>query len=673
MKLSIHKEKKSHAETHDGLGIGYEGHMGANILKAHHDLANKAAQIIIEILPAEAQSGAGIDWEAQKTLCVDQGYTAHTEKEYTNCLASTKGFKNWVPDNFKMLKQEIDVCIDVLQNYITLMQLNREHKRLSIFLPFTYSDSTDAIDPIGYIYDGINQLALKQSSQDVIVTRLKGYVEGGLFNTLHHLERVPLLVGVQREVEHLLQQYQADPQNNKPILYPCKKLLEDIIDEAKIEAILSEIAQHLPQNAETTGLLESLARQIDDYVIFIKTSLLPYAPEESFLPSDIYRIFLKLHGVDAEPEAFVPRAHKDFYTLYGQYQSLAKELAEEQNLDTSDPCKIMKILETQDAPSDPEAVVNLYLDIQNKVTQTLIDKQIISLPKNPVAIRVGTPAEELVCPMPHVHIPPFIGSDGTEQPEFVLCDLASNGNESAAYALTVHEGCPGHVLQFSILLEKFLAGESNLIRTFIAQNSVNIEGWAHYTEYLMLEHYPSKGAQLAGIRDQLLRIGRLFLDPELNSQKITYQEAKAFVQDTEGFPEAVAKSEADRYSFRMPAQAPTYRYGAIQIMDLRETLEQKLGDRFNLKHFHDAVIHFGCLPIAMTGPWIEDRMLRTLKEESNLKPFHQMPQQPILHGFDLKTANTKPTGALITEEITDTLNLNDQAQAKKTENSKFNL
>ena len=130
----------------------------------------------------------------------------------------------------------------------------------------------------------------------------------------------------------------------------------------------------------------------------------------------------------------------------------------------------------------------------------------------------------------------------------------------------------------------------------------------------MMPYYPTKGSQLAAIRAQLLRIARLFLDPELNTKRISYEGVKYFIREVIGFSEELATSEADRYCFKMPGQAAAYRYGAMKIMDLGNELKESLGNNFKLKDFHDAVLSFGFLPIEISRNFIKDKLILEAQE-----------------------------------------------------------
>ena len=157
--------------------------------------------------------------------------------------------------------------------------------------------------------------------------------------------------------------------------------------------------------------------------------------------------------------------------------------------------------------------------------------------------------------------------------------------------MTVHEGRPGHELQFASIVEKGVS----LARGLFAFNSVNAEGWALYTEAIMKPYMPLEG-QLISLQHRLLRAARAFLDPKLQLGLITPENAKALLMDRVVISEALATEEVNRYTFWAPAQAPSYFFGYSNLMALRTEMELLLGDKLNLREFHDFILSQGLLP-----------------------------------------------------------------------------
>jgi uncharacterized protein (DUF885 family) len=163
--------------------------------------------------------------------------------------------------------------------------------------------------------------------------------------------------------------------------------------------------------------------------------------------------------------------------------------------------------------------------------------------------------------------------------------------DAAAWTLTAHEARPGHELQFDSMLEHGVS----LARVRYAFNSTNVEGWGLYSEYIIRPFMPLEG-QLVSLDYRLLRAARAFLDPELQSGKITTADAFRVLEQDVVQSHAFAQEEVERYTYRAPGQANSYFYGYTKLIQLRKDTEKALGPKFNQKQFHDFILAQGLLP-----------------------------------------------------------------------------
>jgi len=135
----------------------------------------------------------------------------------------------------------------------------------------------------------------------------------------------------------------------------------------------------------------------------------------------------------------------------------------------------------------------------------------------------------------------------------------------------------------------------SLARSLFARNSVNSEGWALYSEYMMQPYEPPAG-QMIALQMRLQRAARAILDPMLNLGLITRERAHDVMTDDVGLSEALTREELDRFTFRMPGQATAYFYGYIRLLELRAHVELAQGKAFNLKALNDFMLAQGVLP-----------------------------------------------------------------------------
>ncbi len=560
------------------------------IPQADARLANKVAETFLANMPFEVQCDAGYEQFAPTGTNIAMGYTSKWYKTLDTLSNSLDLFNTMADD--PMTERQIHLVRAIVNDYRTMLNLNAKHRRLCLFMPPNLVDPQDAMDVVGYIFGNVNNLITKGFSKETAAQRFAFYVGTN--------ENHGFIQGAIAELEWLLALYGQ----SGDILYPSIRQISDMVDQNKIDAILREVPSLIGDGHDE--LIAEFSKQIKQYLYFIAEKITPYAPQESQLPRELYSTYLRLYGVFDTPEQLIERAQRDWEIYYKRYQDLALEVAQEHSLDITDPAQLIDKLEKESSSSDKNVVMQRYRDAQAKMEDIIQRDRLMTLPERAIQMRPGTDAEEASFPVPHVSTPNFIGNTGTVWPTFVLCDLVNNSSPLSADPLIVHEGRPGHDLQFSRMLESYLQGKMNLIETVIASNSANAEGWAHYVEYLMTP-YMSKEAQLSALKDQLLRIGRMFLDPQLNTQQIGYNDIVQFVTEKIGHA-GMAKSEANRYSFMIPGQATSYRYGAIKITDLRDKLKAEMGDDFTLQAFHDGILSFGLLPVDLYADVLPQRM-----------------------------------------------------------------
>jgi uncharacterized protein (DUF885 family) len=159
-------------------------------------------------------------------------------------------------------------------------------------------------------------------------------------------------------------------------------------------------------------------------------------------------------------------------------------------------------------------------------------------------------------------------------------------------SLTLHEGIPGHHLQFSIALDK-KDTLTNYERNFYYANSF-IEGWALYSERLGNEMglYTDPIQKYGNLNEEMLRAVRLVVDTGIHHYNWSREKVLEFMNAHLASDASAIETEADRYA-AWPGQALGYKVGQLKILALRHEAETKLGSKFNLKEFHDIVLKNG--------------------------------------------------------------------------------
>ncbi len=169
-------------------------------------------------------------------------------------------------------------------------------------------------------------------------------------------------------------------------------------------------------------------------------------------------------------------------------------------------------------------------------------------------------------------------------------------------SLTYHEGVPGHHLQLSLV-----AGlDTPLLRKFSFFGAY-VEGWALYAEQLAdeLGGYAGPIERAGYLQSFLFRAARLVADTGIHAKRWTREQATDYFVDTVGFARPRSQREIERYC-TMPGQACSYKLGHISWLRARDAAKKILGDRFDVKQFHE-VLRDGAVPLTILERLVEAR------------------------------------------------------------------
>ena len=162
-------------------------------------------------------------------------------------------------------------------------------------------------------------------------------------------------------------------------------------------------------------------------------------------------------------------------------------------------------------------------------------------------------------------------------------------------ALTLHESAPGHAFQMP------LAAENKDLPAFRRDTYLSVygEGWALYSETLGEEMgmYETPYELFGMLSYQAWRASRLVVDTGLHAKGWSREQAQRYLHDNTALAEHEIETEVDRY-IAWPGQALSYYIGELAFIDARRRAEQRLGSKFDLKAFHDAVLSLGSVPIS---------------------------------------------------------------------------
>jgi uncharacterized protein (DUF885 family) len=257
---------------------------------------------------------------------------------------------------------------------------------------------------------------------------------------------------------------------------------------------------------------------------------------------------------------------------------------------------------TPEGKKDMLARYQAILDEVNKGMDAAFDVR----PKLGVEVRAVPEFSQATAPGAYYDSGAF---DGT-RPGVFYANMRNPGEtpKFAMRTLAYHEGIPGHHFQIAIAQELQNVPFFRRVIPFTAYQ----EGWALYAERLAYEMGFGRDPldSLGRLRDEMMRATRLVVDSGIHYKHWTREQAITYMVDNTGMSEQDVTAEVERYMVD-PGQALAYKTGMLKILALREHAKQELGDKFDLKQFHNEVLTHGALPLTLlegvVNDWIAKR------------------------------------------------------------------
>ena len=261
----------------------------------------------------------------------------------------------------------------------------------------------------------------------------------------------------------------------------------------------------------------------------------------------------------------------------------------------------------------PEALLAGYRDIAKRIDAEL-PRLFAELPRAPYGVRA---------------MPVFQGLDAAEYYDSPTHDGSRAGYFNAnalgwktrpiwrMATLTAHEAVPGHHLQIARAIE--LRGLPQFRRE--SGYTAYVEGWAVYAETLGRDVglYADPYSLFGHLQWQAFRAARLVVDTGIHSLGWSRQQSIDFMVERTGMDRSFVQSEVDRYT-SVPGQALGYMIGKLKIVELRDRAKTSLGERFDLRRFHNAVIDQGALPLDVLASRIDEWIATELAAAAGSRP-----------------------------------------------------
>jgi hypothetical protein len=269
----------------------------------------------------------------------------------------------------------------------------------------------------GYIFFGTRSLLddqVQAARRPAALARLKKYTG--------------LAAGYAPATELAEKLFREKREQNPGLLYPSKAEVEKNLENT--ETYVTGIGLLL-EKYKIAGYQESFSRlkeQLADYDRFVRNEILPKARSDFRLPPDIYAIELDNYGVDYRPDDLKRLAHQSFTEIQKQMAEVARRVAKERGLPSSDYRDVIRALKKEQLTG--EEILPHYERRLAEIEQILRANHLISLPDRPAIIRLASAAETAQQPAPHMVPPPLLNNHG-ERGQFVL-PLETKGERGAA-------------------------------------------------------------------------------------------------------------------------------------------------------------------------------------------------------------------------------------------------
>ena len=357
--------------------------------------------------------------------------------------------------------------------------------------------------------------------------------------------------------------------------------------------------------AEFTASNDKVIANLQGYQQYLKNDLLPVSKGDFRIGAELYsKKLLYEQMVDIPLDRLLQIGYDDLHKNQAELKRVAAQIDPNKT-----PEQIIEQLE-QNHPQ-PDQLLQAFRDTFNSLVEFIEQKHIVTIPSQVRPIVEETPpfgraltTASMDTPGPYenkateayfnVTLPdPSWSAEKTEQ-------WMKGFDHDVIISIADHEAYPGHYTQFL-----WVKQAPSKVRKLIGCSS-NAEGWAHYSEQMMLDegygnHDPK--LRLGQLQDALLRDARYIVGIQMHTGKMTLDEAtQFFIKEGQQTP-AVAEREAKRGT-----SDPTYlvyTLGKLEILKLRADYQQKMGDKFNLEHFHNEFLQQGYPPIKI----IREKML----------------------------------------------------------------
>ncbi len=368
--------------------------------------------------------------------------------------------------------------------------------------------------------------------------------------------------------------------------------------------------------AELKKVATDAANAMREYAAWLKTDRMPKAGKEFAIGRAAFvKMLREQELITQTPEEILTIGLKELERKKKAFEDAARAI------DPSKPPAVVWEAVQHDHPTPATLLSDTRAHLA-EIRKFLVDHDIVRFPTNQEVIVDETPAFLRATSFASMDSPGVFETKATEAFYYVTppekeWDAAKTEEWLTAFnyyttdVVSIHEALPGHFVQALHLKASDVQGAPRFVGSYAF-----IEGWAHYTEQMAIdEGFPPGSLQktphaiekyrMAQASEALLRVCRLISSIRMHCQGQSLDDATKFFTENCYYPEAPARSEAERGSYD-PGYC-LYTVGKLQMFKLREDWRRQEGPtRFSLKRFHDEVLKHGQPPVRL----LRERMLK---------------------------------------------------------------
>ena len=404
-------------------------------------------------------------------------------------------------------------------------------------------------------------------------------------NLLRTIDQLENYLGSSLEEDPLLL-VNFSPEISDSFIYDWKENAKKIIDSNIRPTVLAYLEQlksdHIPKGRpdEHSGIM-----WIDGGEETYLRALRKYTGHKNITVKEVHEVGL----------SEIERLKKEFF-----------EIGENVFPGVSTPEEVLQKMQTEPSMryESKEQMLQLAVETIERAYKPL-DQWFTVFPKSPCKV-LPVPAESEQHAPPAYYYPPL--PDGSRDGTYFLNTYkAETKSIFEAESVAFHEAIPGHHLDRTIAVELQDVPE---FQKYVASTAF-VEGWGLYSEQLANEMglYSNDVQQLGRLGNDAWRACRLVLDTGMHGMGWSRNEAIEFFRENSPIEEINAEIETDRY-IAWPGQACSYKMGQLKIEELRRKAENELGDKFDIRYFHDEVLCDGGITLPILENKIKDFIQR---------------------------------------------------------------